>query len=368
MNYQVLVYSRFQANPNKDGGNRRSCQIMSTLASEGYNVKRIDEPKDTMIDFYSHYIEGAKYLLKNKKYIRLFNRKFIGNCGKHLIYFKTILRNLDPEKTIIINESSYGWDLLLFDVASKMNFKIFAIPHNLESLVYKQKDLFSNKKAPNWLLTEIAYLSKASAVLTISREEQWLLRNFGIDAYYYPYYPTQEIESEMLKIRREREASNKEGALFLASFTNPPSKEGLVYFINEYIKNNRETSIYIAGYGLNELKDQLPKHEKLFILGEIDKKDLLLLMTSIKALITLQIPSSGALTKIIEFLIAGIPILADENSSRNYFNLSGITTYSTISSLFDLLKSDLETPNLPVEFKSLSRCFPIEIRKTKSKN
>jgi hypothetical protein len=70
-------------------------------------------------------------------------------------------------------------------------------------------------------------------------------------------------------------------------------------------------------------------------------------MINTKAVLINQLSSSGALTKIIEFLIAGIPVICNSSSARSYYDFNGIVTFDNFNELNNVLCAPLNIPILP---------------------
>ena len=73
------------------------------------------------------------------------------------------------------------------------------------------------------------------------------------------------------------------------------------------------------------------------------KEELESLMVESDCLIINQQATSGALTRIVETLIAGMPVFANLNASRDYFGVEGVFLYHSFEELYDLLR-DLKLP------------------------
>src|SRR5712664_655581 len=137
-------------------------------------------------------------------------------------------------KTIRVRETSvFIFDTFipayatLFEHIHKRGGKIIALPHNIDSLSPGIRHPISNEMSPRWSQSEIAALGKADLVCCISREEQWLLSLYGIDACYLPYEPTPEHRSRLLEIRRQRTSHAKDVVLLMGTAGNIPTLRGM---------------------------------------------------------------------------------------------------------------------------------------------
>jgi hypothetical protein len=67
----------------------------------------------------------------------------------------------------------------------------------------------------------------------------------------------------------------------------------------------------------------------------------------VKAAIVYQECGSGALTKICEFLLAGVPVLANQHAARSYYNCSGVIEFASVAEL-PLLIKHISGPELKI--------------------
>jgi hypothetical protein len=68
--------------------------------------------------------------------------------------------------------------------------------------------------------------------------------------------------------------------------------------------------------------------------GELDR-----ILTHIRGCIAYQTDGSGALTKICEFLMAGIPVIANSHAARSYYDVPGVVEFIRIEDLGIALKT-----------------------------
>lgn len=219
--------------------------------------------------------------------------------------------------------------------------KIIGYPHNLESLVPTQTDPITHKQAPFWLYEEINRLKLCDEVWAISKEETWLLQLFGVNAKYFPYYPPKAVEQELLQIKKKRDVLKKDEMkqyLILGSATNPPTRIGMQRLIDYFEKQkNINYTIHIAGYNTEIFG--ISKKSTIINHGTVDAEVLNELLVNIDGIIINQPTTSGALTRIVENRIAGIPIYANFGAARDFYNLSDVHIYNDIDELTKLINS-----------------------------
>ena len=245
------------------------------------------------------------------------------------------------EDVCFLNEdttpSAYGYPYL----AKAVGKKIIAVPHNLESLCCPALDLQSGKFKLEWLPEDIKRLKMCDAVFCISKEETWLLQIHGVNAYYLPYYPPKLAEEYLLSIRKKREdrESNKMlKFLVLGSATNPPTRQGMEEVL-DYLGSQEELpfEIHVAGYRTECLEKK--SHSQIAYHGTLSNEALEQLLVETDALIINQSATSGALTRIVEHLIAGIPVMASFGASRDCYQTPHVKVFDSLDTLIKLMES-----------------------------
>lgn len=340
----VVRYTKFESDPYGDGGAKRSEQIKEFWQS--CDVKFIEEkfilPKQYSVFASINWVLRSIHFIT--KYVGWSRYKSIVDKYKAILIFALRIPIVyDKYKgvcDIFIWESTFDYASLYLMKAT--GAKIIAYPHNLESLVPVQMDPITHKLSPYWLYEEIERLKLCDEVYCISKEETWLLQIFGISAHYYPYYPPKNILSDLKKIKIKRKQANpnkldvKREYLILGSATNPPTKIGMQQLIDYFsLQNNLSFVIHVAGYNTEILKYK--KNLQIQNHGTISKEDLLYLLINVDGIIINQPTTSGALTRIVENRIAGIPIYANFGAARDFYNLSDIYIYETFEELQNLL-------------------------------
>ncbi|NJL11155.1 MAG: glycosyltransferase family 4 protein [Calothrix sp. SM1_7_51] len=200
---------------------------------------------------------------------------------------------------------------------------------------------------------EITNLAKADKIFSISREEQWLLKLYGIDNDFLPYYPPKEILNFLLDVRKARKISEKKRFLIIGTANNNPTIQGMIEQIQwlTSIKKEANFEIDIAGYGTEKLKEYCCD-STINIIGSVDSKELHNLLVNAKAVLVHQKMGTGALTRIPETIIAGIPVIANSSACRSAFNYSGVYCYEDKSELLNLICKKLDIPEIllpPIE-------------------
>jgi hypothetical protein len=343
MHPSILRHTIFNQGAIGHGGNRRSAQIAELIDFAGYSISDIDVNIKTSL--WSRFIQGINFTNKYHLEIQPFYK--FGACGlPYQIYKKALLEHTGIK--LLLWEATREVYLAAPQIAREKQFKVLALPHNLESLVAGQVDPFSNKGLPDSFENEIRQLSLCDEIFCISREEQWLLNLRGIHADFLPYYPPKIILDQLLAIRNLRKDVSGKSFLLLGTVRNQPTLEGYVELIQWLTKvmAGVDVKIDVAGYGTEQLKE-ICENSNINFHGTVSTEELEDLLINTKGVIVHQKSGVGALTRIPEMLIAGIPVIANGTSCRSAFSYLGVHCYDSQSELADFLQQNLEIPEVP---------------------
>ncbi len=331
---KVLFFSRFELDENGGGGRRREAQLAEVLRPLNYrfisyrdsvwfkaNISRRDrimlwvEKKFSPYRFFWRDDYFRDYVFKMRAVSRTWRNHVDAAAGVELV---------------VMDDPIYFYPLV--EYLAKKQIPFVGLCQNIESLSYSQVNSDHQLKL---FIKEIELLKKCGLVITISREEVYLLKNFNIPAFYLPYYPVKSIEDRMLTVRKRRETTKKKGFLMIGTVGNMVTLDGMTAFIDHWrseknrIKNDK---LIVAGY-LTPLFIKTASCEKIDILGELSNQRLDDILSSVKAMICFQEYGSGALTKIREMLIAGVPVLATPHAARSYHEYDEVMEFSDLDDL-----------------------------------
>ena len=337
---KVVRYTKFKNNPHGDGGSKRSAQIEEYWRSKG--VEFIDEKFDLPKQYSK--VQAIKWVCRAIIFIgrNVGWRQYRGIKDKFQAILTYALRIPAIYDMYAGEDVTFLWedtqDVAAMYLMRAAGAKVLGYPHNLESLVPTQHDSVTHKESPYWLYEEIVRLKMCDEVYCISKEETWLLQLFGVNAKYYPYYPPKEVEKELLEIMKKsgaRKNSRKKQYLILGSATNPPTRMGMQKLI-DYFEQQKDAnySVHVAGYNtetLNVSGDAVVNH------GTVSTEELEQLLINTDGIIIYQPITSGALTRIVENRVAGIPIYANFGAARDFYNLPDVHVYNEIEELRNLL-------------------------------
>ena len=347
MSTKGIYFSRFEPNLDAGGGCRRLAQIRHVFAGMNLDLIMAEEGENREYGRSSIFTRISQM----SRITDFIGKSFVA-FGEHKFWHKehrNIVYNYQVKARRLANAIRMDLDISFALVDDPIYFKtlltrlqqnhipIIAICHNLESLspnqsLPKRQRILFNK--------ELNILSRCHLVITISREETFLLKNLNINTLFLPYYPVDAILRRMLKIRDSRKKTKKKDILLLGTATNKPTKLGMLKVFEEWKRNSLAhlgEKLLVAGYGTDIVRESV--HGKgMEFLGSLPKTELDRKLSCVKACLCYQEQGSGALTRIPEMLIAGIPVLANTHAARSYHNLKGITEFSRFADLPEAIK------------------------------
>lgn len=326
---KVLYHSIYAPNPYGHGGEKRSCQLQELHRENGMELIPLQLKPDERLSitalWHSFWLMLRVYGFRGWK-SRYFFMRHVKNIS--LIYSQIVDFFQTKNADIFYWESTRDiWYILPF-FAKKYNKRVVAFPHNLEALVGGQKSTLFTWNAEERFAREMAVLRDCEKVYAISNEETWLLQLMGVNASALLYELPVVVKEQCDKVAELRKQSAKDYYLMLGSAINPPTRIGMKEVLQDW---NCNVPLIVAGFGTEHLKQY--ESGEVRIMGGVQDEQLLDLQVHCKALIVNQPATTGALTRIEEFLAADIPIYANENSVRSYRNREGIRIFNSVSEI-----------------------------------
>lgn len=364
---EVIRYTLFDLSGEGHGGSRRTAQISEILDDAGISWIKIPDGMDPPR-------LKLKYLGRLTRMIMLYLRVLviIRKLPNTLKLFRTIwltsqftgiFEAVKGKSTHLLlwemTKSEYAFIIPLF---RKRGLRIVAIPHNIESLVPEQRSGITNRLSPYWKNEELRLLKKCDSIFSISEDDTSFLSRSGIDSDYLPYFPNRKNLEVLQKIRISRTKENfstggKRKILLLGSALNPPTRQGITSVLDIFNRRNIDfCELIIAGFGTDYFRDS-DNGSNIRVLGELLPDQLSDVITSCSFALVHQSPTSGALTRIIELLIAGVPVIANPEAARSYIGIEGVFVYNDDDELLDLLKRRLPVPPIPQKPENEIRNF-----------
>jgi hypothetical protein len=344
MKKRIIFNPGSAINPFGGGGEKRSTQI-NELLLEHFDFINISNKnilfsrfKRLKKAFYAAVFFGVK--IRKLKDFTLLGYYYL-NCEK-------IVETHALKKPLLVWESTISNYYYLPFFYKKLGCKLVAFPVNIDALVPNEIP-HKGLNAKTYLLEyDLEQLRLCEHVFTISEEEHWLLSLNNIKSTYFPYYPNKILEKTLLTIRAQRKKDMLgDFYLMFGSFFYEPTKMGLLEILKPL--NIIDAKVVITGYGaeniFNTLDFSLNPHIKYIGMSTLDELNQLL--KTCKGVIINQVLSSGALTKLKELQIAGVPVILNTDSTRSFKNVHGFNVYRTINELKEFVVKDLPMPNLP---------------------
>lgn len=341
----ILRDTNHPADANGDGGNHRDAQLVELVNAAGFGIS--DITRDIKTTKWSRWTNGLRFLAKHNM-PSMFMYRTAGFCGLQYQIYQHAFTQHSGNRLLMWESTLNFFPAYL---GKSFGFKVLAMPQNLESLVATHP--FTGSSLPKSFVHEIAYLSRADGVFCISREEQWLLRLFNIDADFLPYYPSKLVLSNLLKIREARKHSAKQRFLVLGTALNPPTREGMIEQLRWLTQISKEMPIEIdiAGYGTETLEGYVD-NPNFTLHGAVTPQKLNDLLINAKAMLAHQTAGAGALCRIPEMIIGGIPVIGNSSACRSTSGYPGVYCYDDRLGLADLMSRHLEVPSMlsrPIE-------------------
>ncbi len=325
----LLRWTRFASDAHGTGPEKRSAQILSLCREAGFELHDM-QPRETG-SRWQRWLAGIGPRLREGDHASV-DHAGIGLLGYRAgFYREELAAHRGPR--VLLWETTY--DSLLPTLARLAGFKIVALPHNLEALVSDR--VFSEPAYDPFsdLSDEVKRLALADRIFTISKEERWLLETRGLAPYYLPFHPTDALAAECELIREKRTTlARSDGRvngplLLLGAALNPATARGMALQL-EWLAalGDSMPDVVVAG---PETESRLVAHQspKIKLLGRIPRAELVALLESCSALLLHTAGGAGAVTRIPEALLAGVPIIANANAARDQHGTPGVHLYES---------------------------------------
>jgi len=204
---------------------------------------------------------------------------------------------------------------------------------------------------PQMFLTEVENLRLADAVFCISREEQWLLANLGIRAAYLPYFPDTERERTLLQERAARGGrvgSARQEFLICATRGNTDIvdsfREQVDWIQRAFPENGPE--FHVTGHQTEAVRD-IWSDSRFVFHGTCPEEEFISIKRRCCAICLHSQKGLGAMTRVPDMLLAGLPVIANATAARSFLNLDGVHLYDTQREFRELLQADFPMPAAP---------------------
>ena len=262
-----------------------------------------------------------------------------GHAVHYLRFHRALRHHRAAGMSVCVYEHQAGLIRLGALAALDLGFKIVGIPHNLESIAaWNHTDPVSGKCGVDYFAWELALLGRMERVLTISQDEFRLLRNVGIDANYYPYFPDREAEQHAAAARLSRSRSLRDGPLVvLGSALNEPTREGMMRIVAQLLLHGTRP-IVLAGRGVTSVATRYAS-PRLSCFDDVSEVDLQLLLANASCACVHQERGAGSLTRIRHLLLSGVPVVCNLIAARDYAGEPGTFVYEHLSQAPELCEA-----------------------------
>ncbi|MBN2378070.1 MAG: hypothetical protein JXD22_16855 [Sedimentisphaerales bacterium] len=231
---------------------------------------------------------------------------------------------------------------------------VMGFPQNIDALA--QGNFGKQRKHLRQLKHEISMYRRCNAVFTISQEEAWFLRNAGVNVYYLPYIPPQNQMTIIQNVAQLRKNTSARHNLLLSTTKNLPTKHGTLSFLNHIHdkKVSFNLPLVVAGGGTAEHCSSFAS-ENVKVLGKVTNETLIDLLAQANTLIIPQEWGTGALTRVIDWALAGINIVCTRHAARSVPYFPNVHICNDINDMIELINSPLPryqgVQDVPEEFK-----------------
>ncbi len=242
-------------------------------------------------------------------------------------------------------------DDLLAHAARSAGFQVVALPHDMVALNREGK----GDRLPAFN-EEIRALARTLATFTISEEENWLLRLFGCDSEWLPYHPSPLVEAPLLATRANRRPGPNAPVLILGSISNPQTRAGILHQLEmlRACPGIVGRQILLAGNDTDTLAPLIPPGVTL--LGSASDDVLQDLLQTCAVIWIYQHTGTGALTRVVETLLAGLPVAGGGlalRSAHHHPDVHPADTPDDLARLLPFLPSCARQPRRPIAAETL---------------
>jgi glycosyltransferase involved in cell wall biosynthesis len=161
---------------------------------------------------------------------------------------------------------------------------------------------------------EVMLHARAERSWMLSQVEQGFLRSLGLPAEYVPFYPVGDAMTQLQDLRRRRSVATIDPGLFVIS-GSPIHQNNLALaeLLASLDLERLDAGVRIAVTGFDRRQIDFSRYAsaKVQFLGRLDNAAFGDLLVKACAVLVPQIAGFGCLTRILEMLAAGIPVLAD---------------------------------------------------------
>lgn len=341
-----IYFSRFEPTTGRGGGSRRTLQILQTFSHLDTRFVTATQPHPFDREMFEK-IRSPRGGWFNKKRVTGGEYPYWSNARRDVVYR---LRNISTHWARLIDRDHMVRLVLMDDPLYfkplaeklfKLGIPVVAVCHNIESLVASNVDPVHRM---NIFKRELDLFARCETVITISREDTILLNNFNDhnNAVFFPYHPVEEIRERLLTIRKKRKKTVKYNFLIMGTAINTETREGMLRVIRQWETVGASAyggKLLVAGYKTDTFLAEVNNSDNIEFLGPLDNDEFDKRLAEVNACICYQERGGGALTRICEMLIAGVPVVANSHAARSYYDKKGVVEFRDFTGLGDALEN-----------------------------
>jgi hypothetical protein len=334
-----------------DGGYRRSCQIAELIGRSGVEVRKPGAAGHSLSSLLRAVATSLRVLGLHRGLL----------TKERLASLSWAIANLQSNRSVqaVVSERFARFPANFLAATGRV--PIVAVPQNIESLVPGQPPYIVSSPELN-RKAEMKMLRMAQFRFCIAAEDAAILQAEGFHAEILPYFPDAERMRELGTIRSERLHSVGNGpVLVLGSVTNPPTMQATRQLL-EVLADVRATAtteerrawpdVVVAGNGTEKLTPFAG--DKVQVRGRLDDEELRHLLICARCLLVNTVPTTGALTRVTEALVAGLTVATVRAASRGQPRCEGLLLHESLadvvrSSLTNAARTVPEQPPRPAE-------------------
>lgn len=311
MNKSILIIRDWPMDENKfnHGGHQRSFQLQKYIESTGACVETV-----TLSDLRDLQI-GSKLSPKRLLFSLSCLPKSISQlktAHTPLFSLHTWFKNKGKKYDVVFWENTHRYNY--FKIIKKYSKTIIAVPQNIESMCFMPPSLFHAKTELDAFIQEVKNLALCDQVLTISEFDRQVLSNFQIGAELLKFVTPGALTNQK-SYKNRMSCKQQNVALLLASVTNPPSFRSTQELLDRLQgKTLSVDSVIIVGNGSETLDTK--SHPQIRIEGRVSNERLKELKATCRMALVFQLYGAGALTRVSELLLAGIPVVINESAIK----------------------------------------------------
>jgi hypothetical protein len=330
----LLVWDGFEPTSSGHGGSHRSQQLWDLYKRTKLHPFSVSTKAWKPLDIIRSCWDFRKLLSRLPHGFRTFKN------SAHAVRLNAVARSYPID--VIACEKCY-WSPWVLSLGYRA--PMVCIPHNIEAFVPEQKNALC-RDDPGDAAAELALFQQMDACFCICPEDTAIVRAVNPNTYTLPYYPCDQLVHDLLTIRSEREKnSSPEGfALMLGTAGNGPTLRGMQDFLRAPDVPN--IKIVVAGFGTEVLQPEFGDHVN--VLGAVSQQELKRLLVNARCLLVNHSPTTGCLTRVVDCLIAGVPVVANSYALRGQSLHSGIRSFnSPMDGLRIASSNSFNTPPIP---------------------